>query len=109
VSMVADVTDQIQLETGRRAEGLLFSAATMVNKAVSGMGVFLSGLLLAVVSFPDHAQPGHVAADVLSSLAVIYILATTFVSVMAIVCLAYYPITRSHHDDNIRRLGELAG
>ena len=108
VSMVADVTDQIQLETGRRAEGLLFSAATMVNKAVSGMGVFLSGLLLAAVSFPDHAQPGQVAADVLSSLALIYILATTFVSVMAIVCLAYYPITRSHHDNNIRRLSELS-
>eukprot|EP01034_Spumella_vulgaris_P020841 gene20841-26728_t len=49
VSMVADVTDQIQLETGRRSEGLLFSAATMVNKAISGMGIMLAGLLLAFV------------------------------------------------------------
>lgn len=108
VSMVADVTDQIQLETGRRSEGLLFSAATMVNKAISGMGILLSGLVLAFVKFPEHAQPGHVGGDVLQSLAVIYIVLTALATAMAIVCLAFYPISRSHHDENIRRLGENA-
>jgi GPH family glycoside/pentoside/hexuronide:cation symporter len=106
VSMVADVTDLIQLETGRRSEGLLFSAATLVNKAVSGMGVFISGLLLAFVNFPARAQPGQVDSEVLTSLAVTYILATGLTCVLAIICLAYYPISRAQHSENIRQLGE---
>jgi GPH family glycoside/pentoside/hexuronide:cation symporter len=108
VSMVADVTDQIQLETGRRSEGLLFSAATMVNKAISGMGIMLAGLLLAFVKFPENAQPGHVGADALNGLATIYIGAISVATAIALVCLAYYPISRSRHLENIRRLGEAA-
>lgn len=108
VSMVADVTDQIQLETGRRSEGLLFSAATMVNKAISGMGIMLAGLLLAFVGFPDNAQPGQVDADALSGLATIYIVTLSVATTIAIICLAYYPISRSRHMENIRRLGEVA-
>lgn len=108
VSMVADVTDQIQLETGRRSEGLLFSAATMVNKAISGMGIMLAGLLLAFVGFPDNAQPGQVDADALSGLATIYIVTLSVATTIAIICLAYYPISRSRHMENIRRLGEAA-
>lgn len=105
VSMVADVTDQIQLETGRRSEGLLFSAATMVNKAISGMGIMLAGLLLSFVGFPDNAQPGRVGAGALHGLATIYIAALTVATAIAIICLAYYPISRSSHQENIRRLG----
>lgn len=109
VSMIADVTDQIRLETGRRAEGLLFSAATMINKAVSGMGILSSGLLLSFVNFPEHARPGHVAGDVLHRLAGIYVGATALVTALAIACLACYPVTRSRHRENIRRLGRDAG
>ncbi|GGE13606.1 sugar transporter [Polymorphobacter glacialis] len=109
VSMVADVTDQIQLETGQRSEGLLFSAVILVNKAVSGMGVFLSGLLLALVAFPAQARPGQVAPEVLSSLAITYIAAIMVTSTVAIICLAFYPINRADHAENIRKLGERAG
>lgn len=108
VSMVADVTDQIQLETGRRSEGLLFSAATMVNKAISGMGIMLAGLLLAFVKFPENAQPGHVPADALHGLASIYIGVLSIATIIAIICLAYYPINRSRHLENIRQLSEAA-
>ncbi|WP_173204254.1 MFS transporter [Sphingopyxis sp. BSNA05] len=106
VSMIADVTDQIQLETGYRSEGLLFSASTMVNKAVSGMGILLAGLLLAFVNFPDKAQPGLVSGDVLQRLAGIYIGTTALATVLAIICLAYYPINRLRHIENIRQLSE---
>jgi len=109
VSMVADVTDQIQLETGRRSEGLMFSAATLVSKAVSGLGIFLSGALLAVVGFPEHAQPGQVSNDVLNALALTYALTIAVVTLLAVTCLGYYPITRNDHEENIRKLGEQAG
>lgn len=109
VSMVADVTDQIQLETGRKSEGLLFSAATLVNKAVSGLGIFLSGALLAFVAFPEHATPGQVPEEVLRSLVTLYVGAIATVSALAILCLGSYPITRDKHLETLRKLKEQAG
>ncbi|MEJ0028801.1 MAG: MFS transporter [Rhizomicrobium sp.] len=106
VSMVADVTEQVQISTGRRAEGLLFSAATLVNKAVSGMGVFISGLLLAAIHFPVNASVDAVSSASLSALALTFICATTLCSVLAIACLAFYPISRTAHAEAVRRLAE---
>ncbi|MBS0332818.1 MAG: MFS transporter, partial [Proteobacteria bacterium] len=57
-SMIADVVEDSELRTGRRSEGLFFAAAAFVNKAVSGVGIFASGLLLSAVHFPEHAKPG---------------------------------------------------
>ena len=106
VSMIADVTDQIQLETGRRSEGLLFSAATMIGKAVSGMGILMTGVVLTLAGFPDQAQPGRVGEGVLDSLALVFVLATALSTGIAILCLSRYPISRSLHLDNVRRLAE---
>jgi GPH family glycoside/pentoside/hexuronide:cation symporter len=104
VSMVADVTEQVQLSTGRQAEGLLFSAATMVNKAVSGMGVLVSGLLLALIKFPVDAKPDTVDSASLLRLAIAFIGVTTVTSLLAIVCLAFYPITKKAQSEAVRRL-----
>ena len=106
VSMIADVTDQIQLETGRRSEGLLFSAATMISKAVSGMGILMAGIVLTLVGFPDQATPGEVGQGVLDSLALVFVLATALSTGIAILCLSRYPISRTLHLQNVQRLAE---
>jgi Na+/melibiose symporter-like transporter len=68
----------------------------------------LAGLLLAFVKFPENAQPGHVPAEALYGLASIYMGVLSIATIIAIVCLAYYPINRSRHLENIRQLGEAA-
>ncbi|HMN54197.1 MAG TPA: sugar transporter, partial [Sphingopyxis sp.] len=57
---------------------------------------------------PQNAQPGHVPADTLRNLASIYIAVLSIATVIAIICLAYYPISRSRHLENIRQLGAAA-
>lgn len=104
VSMVADVTERVQLSTGKRAEGLMFSMATMINKAVSGMGIFASGLLLTVVQFPERASPGAVPAETLNKLAIMQIGGTVTLSLLAIAFIAFYPISRADHMDTVARL-----
>ncbi len=104
VSMIADITEQVRLATGKRAEGLLFSVATMISKAVSGMGVFVSGVILTAVSFPAGAVPGQVPDATLSSLAFVYVGLTASFSIVAIICLSFYPITREGHAASLRRL-----
>nr|QQZ50188.1 MFS transporter [Phenylobacterium glaciei]QQZ50214.1 MFS transporter [Phenylobacterium glaciei] len=57
-SMIADVVEDSEVKTGRRSEGLLFSADNLFKKIVSGMGVLISGSLLAFVNFPTNAKRG---------------------------------------------------
>lgn len=106
VSMVADVTDAIRLTTGKRSEGLLFSVVTMIAKIVSGAGVFLSGLILTAVAFPQGAAPGSVGQGELNALATTFILTSAALSIVGIACLSFYPITRAHQAELVRRLEE---
>lgn len=93
-SMLADVADHMELKTGRRMEGLMFAALIMVQKAVTGMGNFLSGVLLTVIGFPEKADPATLDPVIIEQLgwAKVYGLGI-FVS-LALVVVMFYPITR---------------
>jgi GPH family glycoside/pentoside/hexuronide:cation symporter len=103
-SMMADVVEDSEVKTGRRSEGLLFSADNLFKKVVSGAGVFISGSLLMFVNFPDNAKRGAVDPEVLRHLALIF-LPTAFVLYgVAIICLFAFKIDKATHEDNLRRL-----
>ncbi len=106
-SMIADVVEDNQLRTGRRSEGLFFAANSFVLKAVSGLGVFLSGVLLAVVHFPQATamQPGaSVDPAIVRNLALLYLPTVLVLYLLAAACLAGYRITREKHEENLRTL-----
>jgi Na+/melibiose symporter-like transporter len=56
------------VSTGQRSEALLFAANGLISKCVTGVGTFFSGLILAWVSFPQHATPGQVDPEILRHL-----------------------------------------
>ncbi len=88
--------------TPRRRPAVL--RGSLVAKAVSGLGTFVAGLVLAFVSFPEHAKVGEVGADVLRKLILTYLPLSTGLSVAAVLCMAAYPISRSGHYGNLARL-----
>ena len=71
-SMMADIVEDEQLRSGKRSEGLFFAGSFFMQKCVSGLGVFVSGAVLALVEFPANAKPGAVAVEVLDRLALTY-------------------------------------
>jgi len=97
-SMTADVVEDSELRTGRRSEGLFFSATAFVNKAVSGVGIFASGLLLWVVGFPDGARPGQIDPQVVRDLGAVYAPTLVGFYVCAALALVGYRITRESHN-----------
>jgi Na+/melibiose symporter-like transporter len=105
-SMVADVVEETEIRTGLRAEGLLTAANTFVGKAVSGFGIFSAGLILAIVQFPEGAQPGAIPADTLSRLALVEIFALVLLFSCSILCLFGYRISRASHADGLKRLAD---
>jgi Na+/melibiose symporter-like transporter len=97
-SMMADVVEDVAVVTGQRSEGLLFAANGLLNKCINGIGVFLSGLLLAAVHFPQHALQGHVAPTILRNFALIYAPVIATCSLISIALLLFTtsiaPLTR---------------
>lgn len=55
-TMLADTADYSEWKTGRRATGLVFSAATFAQKAGWGIGGALAGWLLAIFKFTANVE-----------------------------------------------------
>lgn len=107
-SMTADVVEDSQLRTGRRSEGLLFSSNAFVLKCVSGLGLGMSGLVLKLVAFPEHAIPGAVPQEILTRLAVVDTLLVGVFYLAAIGCLAAFPISEATYRANMAQLSGTA-
>ncbi|HXN86369.1 MAG TPA: MFS transporter [Candidatus Binataceae bacterium] len=103
-SMMADVVEDAAVTTGQRSEGLLFAANGLISKCVTGVGTFFSGLLLAWVSFPQHATPGQVDPAVLYHLGMAFVPIVTIFGAISIAVLMFYDIDRSTHQRNIEQL-----
>ena len=103
-SMMADVVEDAAVTTGQRSEGLLFAANGLIAKCVTGLGTFLSGLILAWVSFPQHAIPGRVDPAILRHLGIVYVPAVATFSAISIAVLVFYDIDRSTHERNLEEL-----
>jgi Na+/melibiose symporter-like transporter len=107
-AMIADVVEDGELKTGRRAEGLFFSASTLVAKAVSGMGILAAAAILNLIHFPAGARPGLVAPDVIRDLALTYLPIMLALYAGALLLLTGYKITRASHAETLTLLAAQA-
>lgn len=103
-AMIGDVVDESALDTGRRAEGLFYSANSFMQKCVSGLGVLIAGLLLAAVGMPEGAKPGELDPGVIDRLAMIYIPSVAALYIVGATLLYFYRIDRASHEANLARL-----
>src|SRR5215467_1259943 len=103
-SMMADVVEDAAVSTGQRSEGLLFAANGLIAKCVTGVGTFLSGLVLAWISFPQQATPGQVDPAILHQLGMVFVPIVTLFSAISIAVLLFYDIDRATHQRNLAKL-----
>ena len=76
----------------------------MGAKAVSGIGIFASGLLLLTIHFPREAQSGHEQPEVIHHLALVYVPTIFVLYGLALTFLMGYRITRASHQETLQRL-----
>lgn len=108
VSMVADVVEDAEVKTGRRSEGLLMSADNLFKKAVSGVGILIAGAVLSFVAFPEGARRGEVDPEILQNMGLVYLPVVTLLYGLGIVCLSLFNIDKAKHEENLRKLEEVA-
>jgi Na+/melibiose symporter-like transporter len=107
-AMIADVVEDGELKTGRRSEGLFFSASTLVGKAVSGIGIFAAAALLALIHFPAAARPGAVPIETVRAMALVYIPAILALYGTGVLLMTGYRITRASHLETLTLLAAKA-
>jgi Na+/melibiose symporter-like transporter len=105
-SMIADLAEEVAVKTGRRSEGVLFSADAIIRQSIVGVGTFVAGLILAWVSFPLDGKPGQVDQGILDSLAIFYLACAVILNVPAVGILYLYNHNRDQHEANLAILRE---
>ena len=107
-SMMADVVEASQQETGRRSEGLFFAGYFFMQKCAVGIGTFAAGMILSFAQFPQNAKPGQVDAAVLDGLALYYMGVVVVLGIIGVLILRHFPISRESHNERLRALNTSA-
>jgi Na+/melibiose symporter-like transporter len=105
-SMMADVVEARQLETGRREEGLLSSFQLFAQKAFSGMGILVGGFFLELISFPTQVESADVPAETVFDLGLVYGPVFMVIYLVSLAPLVFYRINRKTHLENLAKLSE---
>lgn len=103
-SCVADSIDAIAVKTGRRSEGTMFAAYSVLDKCANGGGAFVAGAALSAVAFPTGALPGTVDPAILRAMAMVNVPIIIVFNLGSIYFLSRYDLTRADHERNAAAL-----
>ncbi|MEM7221218.1 MAG: MFS transporter [Pseudomonadota bacterium] len=97
-SMIGDVIDENELETGLREDGLFYSARAFFAKASYSFGHFAAGVMLDLfVRLPFEAVPGELEQDVLIRMGVLAGPIMGGSALIALVIYSRYRLDRARH------------
>ena len=105
-SMLSDVADEHELETGQRSEGLIFSIKSFCMKTTHGLGGLIAGFGLEIIDFPERAEVGDLAPGTLDGL---LLMAGPGYYLFVLIGLSFgltYAISRTRHRQILATLAE---
>jgi Na+/melibiose symporter-like transporter len=100
-SMLADLVERSEVRTGRRNEGVFFSALTFIRKTNQGIGAFMAGIILQVVALPRGVAPEQVPAASLTQLGGWLVISQWLLWSIMLAALAFYRLDRHQHQLNL--------
>ncbi len=103
-SMISDLTEQTELETGRRNEGVISSTITFSTKCADALGTLIAGVLLSLIAFPTETAVGEVPPDIIVKLGLIYGPVVFLIWMGVILSISRYRISRSSHQETLEQL-----
>lgn len=103
-SMIAEIVEAFEERTDRRAEGAFYAGNWLIQKCATGLGIFLTGQIIAFSQLPANAIPAAVPQDVLFRLVLAFAGAALVLALVAAWWLARFPISRAEHEARVNRL-----
>lgn len=107
-SMIADLVEESELQTGRRSEGVFNASVTFIRKSVQGLGLMLASFLLYLSDFPAGAGVGEVSQETVWQLGAYYVPAILSLWMIMIAIISGYKLDRTQHEENLRQLAAQA-
>ncbi|MDR0680255.1 MAG: MFS transporter [Dysgonamonadaceae bacterium] len=104
-SMYADVADDSEVKTGRRATGLIYSSATMAQKLGNTISGSLGLYALGAIGFV--ANDVNMPEDIRNSIAQIFAWVPLIASVLGIIALIFYKLDNKTIEENAKTLEEM--
>jgi len=108
-SMMADVCDEHEYQTGRRQEGAFFAAVAFSAKATSGFGAVIAGWGLEFISWPAGSQirtAADVPAETLTNLGLFYGPMIASLGFISVLFYTQYRLTPKAHADMLLELAD---
>ena len=106
-SMIPDVIDLDELNTGQRREGIFYSFMVFLQKIALAIGLFLVGVALDIAGFietiPGETSPTQPDSALLAVRIAIAPLPTIFL-IVGLLLAYFYPITREVHNEILLKL-----
>ena len=103
-SMISDLTERMELETGRRNEGVIASTITFITKCADGLGTLIAGVMLSLIAFPTETAVGDVPQEVIYDLGLVYGPLVFVIYMGTILAISRYRISRTRHLEMLERL-----
>ena len=104
-SMYADVADNAEVETGRRATGLIYTSATMAQKLGFAIANSLPLYGLAMGGF--IANDVNITGDIKDSVKTIFVIVPLVGAALGIHALIFYTINNKKIEENSRKLAQM--
>jgi len=106
-SMVADIVDEHELNTGMRQEGVFFAAISFSNKVTTGLGSAVGGFALTLIAWPVGAHirsAADVPADTLMWLGMIYGPIVAGFAIVSVYCYTKHNLNKARHEEIVTQL-----
>jgi Na+/melibiose symporter-like transporter len=99
-SMVGDIADEVELDSGKRQEGILFATVGFMQKLNTGLGSFFAGQVLNFINFD---RSNHTAEQAYT-LAFVQGPITTLLMIVPLIIFSFYSLSALRHKEIIESL-----
>jgi Na+/melibiose symporter-like transporter len=99
-SMVGDIADEVELQSGKRQEGILFATVGFMQKLNAGLGSFFAGQVLNIINFD---RSNHTAEQAYS-LAFVQGPITTLLMIVPLIIFYKYSLSAKKHKEIMNAL-----
>ena len=99
-SMVGDIADEVELDSGKRQEGILFATVGFMQKLNTGLGSFFAGQVLNFINFD---RSNHTAEQAYT-LAFVQGPITTLLMIVPLIIFSFYSLSAIRHKEIIKSL-----
>lgn len=106
-TMLADLTDEHELHSHQRQEGIFFGAFTFTNKLSAALGSLIGGTVLDLIRWPigpEIRSAADVPMETIVSLGLVWGPMAGFLAIPGVWCVSRYALTRERHKAILEQL-----